>query len=144
MNFLIVLITFFLMEGITWLTHKYVMHGFLWSLHKDHHDHSRKGKMERNDYFFIIFAVPAIAMMYYGSTQGFNHWFYIGLGVTIYGFAYFFVHDIFLDLCNKAIDVWAFFLLETNEFLKLALKVLIFYHDPAYSECPVRSRNPFI
>ena len=96
MNFLIVLITFILMEGITWLTHKYVMHGFLWTLHKDHHDHSRKGKMERNDYFFIIFAVPAVAMMYYGSTQAFNHWFYIGLGVTIYGFAYFFVHDIFI------------------------------------------------
>lgn len=96
MNFLIVLITFILMEGITWLTHKYVMHGFLWTLHKDHHDHSRKGKMERNDYFFIIFAAPAVAMMYYGSTQAFNHWFYIGLGVTIYGFAYFFVHDIFI------------------------------------------------
>jgi beta-carotene 3-hydroxylase len=29
--------TFLLMEGITWLTHKYVMHGFLWSLHRDHH-----------------------------------------------------------------------------------------------------------
>lgn len=96
MNFLIILITFILMEGITWLTHKYVMHGFLWTLHKDHHDHSRKGKMERNDYFFIIFAVPTVAMMYYGSTQAFNHWFYIGLGVTIYGFAYFFVHDIFI------------------------------------------------
>ena len=27
---LIALATFFIMEGITWLTHKYVMHGFLW------------------------------------------------------------------------------------------------------------------
>ena len=25
--------TFVVMEGITWLTHKYVMHGFLWYLH---------------------------------------------------------------------------------------------------------------
>lgn len=96
MNFLIILITFLLMEGFTWLTHKYVMHGFLWFLHKDHHDHSNKGKMERNDYFFLIFAIPAIVMMYYGSQLGFNHWFYIGLGITLYGFAYFFVHDIFI------------------------------------------------
>ncbi|HCY45426.1 MAG TPA: carotene hydroxylase, partial [Flavobacteriales bacterium] len=25
------------MEGITWCTHKFVMHGFLWYLHEDHH-----------------------------------------------------------------------------------------------------------
>ena len=33
----ICLSTFLTMEGITWLTHKYVMHGFLWYLHEDHH-----------------------------------------------------------------------------------------------------------
>ncbi|MGS2739233.1 sterol desaturase family protein [Sinomicrobium pectinilyticum] len=96
MNLLIVVITFFTMEGITWLTHKYIMHGFLWVLHKDHHDKSHSGKMERNDYFFLIFAIPAIGMLYYGSLNDFSPWFYIGLGVTLYGFAYFFVHDIFI------------------------------------------------
>lgn len=96
MNLLILLITFFLMEAFTWLAHKYVMHGFLWFLHKDHHDHSHKGQMENNDYFFLIFALPAIALMYFGSQQGFNYLFYIGLGITLYGFAYFFVHDIFI------------------------------------------------
>ncbi|PIE48407.1 MAG: beta-carotene hydroxylase [Flavobacteriales bacterium] len=35
--FLITLVTFVLMEGVTWLTHRYVMHGFLWYLHEDHH-----------------------------------------------------------------------------------------------------------
>ncbi|WP_268223952.1 sterol desaturase family protein [Sinomicrobium oceani] len=96
MNVLIVLVTFFLMEGITWLTHKYVMHGFLWTLHRDHHDKSHTGTMERNDYFFLIFAIPAISMMFYGSLHGFNYWFYIGLGITLYGLAYFLVHDIFI------------------------------------------------
>jgi len=57
MNFLVVLITSILMEGATWLIHKYVMHGFLWSLHKDHHDHSTDGPLEKNDYFFVIFRV---------------------------------------------------------------------------------------
>lgn len=88
--------TFLLMEGSTWIIHKYVMHGFLWVLHKDHHDHSNEGELEKNDYFFIIFAIPAIILMYLGSQHGFNYVFYIGLGITIYGMAYFFVHDIFI------------------------------------------------
>jgi len=96
MNFLIVAATFFIMEGMTWIIHKYVMHGFLWSLHKDHHDHSNDGPLEKNDYFFVIFAVPTIILMYYGTMQNFNHWFYIGVGIALYGMAYFFVHDIFI------------------------------------------------
>lgn len=96
MNLVIVFITFILMEGATWLIHKYVMHGFLWVLHRDHHDHSHEGTFERNDYFFVIFAIPAIALMYYGAANSFDYRFYIGLGVTLYGMAYFFVHDIFI------------------------------------------------
>lgn len=95
-NVIIVLSTFFMMEGATWLIHKYIMHGFLWILHRDHHDHSTEGHLEKNDYFFIIFAIPAIILMYFGSRQGFSYLFYIGLGVTLYGMAYFFVHDIFI------------------------------------------------
>lgn len=96
MKLIIVLITFVMMEGVTWLVHKYVMHGFLWVLHKDHHDKKNASVMERNDYFFVIFALPAIAMMYYASRHAFNYWFYIGLGIALYGIAYFFVHDIFI------------------------------------------------
>jgi len=51
-NILIVIGTFLVMEGITWLTHKYVMHGFLWSLHKDHHHKEHEHALEKNDYFF--------------------------------------------------------------------------------------------
>lgn len=96
MNVLTVLITFVLMEGATWLIHKYIMHGFLWVLHRDHHDHSHEGPLERNDLFFVIFALPAIALLYLGAEAGYNHLFYIGLGITLYGMAYFFVHDIFI------------------------------------------------
>lgn len=96
MNILILIATFLLMEGATWVIHKYVMHGFLWILHRDHHDHSTDGPLEKNDYFFIIFAIPAIVLMYFGSLAQFNHLFYIGLGITFYGMAYFFVHDVFI------------------------------------------------
>ena len=93
---MIVIGVFFLMEGATWVIHKYIMHGLLWVLHRDHHDHSTEGNLEKNDYFFLIFAIPAIAIMYIGAAQGFNYIFFIGLGISIYGMAYFFVHDIFI------------------------------------------------
>lgn len=95
-DILLTLLVFIAMEPLTWLIHKYVMHGFLWSLHRDHHDHSSEGELEKNDYFFVIFALPAIVLFYQGAKQGYNYLFYIALGVTIYGIAYFFVHDIFI------------------------------------------------
>ncbi len=77
MNFLIVFITFIIMEGATWIIHKYIMHGFLWFLHRDHHDHSNESSLEKNDYFFVIFAIPTIALMYLGSLENFNYLFFI-------------------------------------------------------------------
>ncbi|HLS11643.1 MAG TPA: sterol desaturase family protein [Flavobacteriaceae bacterium] len=103
MNVLIVIIVFILMEGATWILHKYVMHGFLWVLHRDHHDHSTEGPLERNDLFFLIFASPAILLLYFGVEQGVNHLFYIGLGITLYGMAYFLVHDIFIHQRAKVL-----------------------------------------
>ena len=96
MYLMIVLFTFIIMEGMTWLIHKYVMHGLLWVLHRDHHDHSHDGELERNDWFFVIFALPTIILLYYGVQGGLNYVFYIGLGIFLYGMSYFFVHDIFI------------------------------------------------
>ncbi len=96
-NVIIVLVTFVAMEGITWLTHKYVMHGFLWSLHDDHHNKNQESWFEKNDSFFIIFA--GMSMMFFASgtfAEGFFFMTFIGLGITFYGFAYFLVHDIFI------------------------------------------------
>lgn len=85
------------MEVFTWLTHKFVMHGFLWSLHRDHHIKDPDSFFERNDYFFVIFAIPSIIMFAIGNANP-QLWylFYIALGITIYGFAYFMVHEIFI------------------------------------------------
>ena len=96
MNLFLVLLVFILMEPVTWFIHKYVMHGFLWFLHKDHHDHSHKGSVEKNDYFFVIFAIPTIALMYFGSLNSYNYLFFVGVGIMLYGMAYFFVHDVFI------------------------------------------------
>jgi beta-carotene 3-hydroxylase len=88
--------TFLLMECITWLTHKYVMHGFLWYLHKDHHQPKYQNIFEKNDAFFVIFAIPSILLFYFGINPELNYLFFIGLGILFYGLAYFFVHDILI------------------------------------------------
>ena len=84
------------MEGVAWFTHKYIMHGFLWSLHKDHHKKESEGFLEHNDFFFLIFAIPGILALFFGREQGFNYLFWIGFGITLYGMAYFLVHDVFI------------------------------------------------
>ena len=93
---LITLITFSLMELVTWLTHKYVMHGFMWYFHEDHHQPGYKGIFERNDVFFIVFAIPSITLFYFGVEGGLNYLFFVGLGILFYGIAYFLVHDVFI------------------------------------------------
>lgn len=93
----IVAITFFAMEFVAWATHKYVMHGFLWSLHSDHHKKDHYGFLERNDTFFLIFAVPSMLLFMVGAALGLHTpWLWIGLGILIYGLAYFFVHEVFI------------------------------------------------
>lgn len=95
-NIALVMLAFLAMEGMAWFTHKYVMHGLLWMLHKDHHKKETTGFFEHNDFFFLIFALPGIAGLLVGINSGFNHWFWIGLGITLYGITYFLVHDIFI------------------------------------------------
>ena len=92
---LVLLGTFIVMEGVTWCTHKFVMHGFLWYLHKDHHK-VQPGIFEKNDAFSIIFAVPSILLIYFGTYD--DVWWQqaIGFGIMAYGFAYFMVHDVII------------------------------------------------
>jgi beta-carotene 3-hydroxylase len=92
----IVLSAFFGMEGVAWLTHKYVMHGIFWPLHRDHHLKEYYGFLERNDLFFLIFALPGIACLAAGTFYHLPVWTCIGTGITLYGACYFFVHDLFI------------------------------------------------
>ncbi len=92
----ITLITFLFMEVVTWCTHKFVMHGFMWYFHEDHHQPKYANAFERNDIFFVIFAAPSIALFYFGVEGGINFLFFIGLGITLYGMAYFLVHDVLI------------------------------------------------
>ncbi|MQL74631.1 hypothetical protein Taro_007013 [Colocasia esculenta] len=75
--------------------HKELWHASLWNMHESHH-RPRDGPFELNDVFAIINAVPAISLLSFG----FFHrgllpglCFGAGLGITLFGMAYMFVHD---------------------------------------------------
>ena len=91
----ILIATFIAMEFVAWFTHKYVMHGFLWNVHEDHHV-KEPGFFEKNDLFFLIFAIPSwlcimLGMMYKAPVSV-----AIGFGIAVYGLAYFLVHEVFI------------------------------------------------
>lgn len=91
---LIVIGTFLLWEVVAWFTHKYIMHGILWTWHKSHHtahDHT----LEKNDLFAAVFSIPSIALFYYYSQTEYNPYMLsVGLGIFCYGVFYFVFHDI--------------------------------------------------
>ena len=86
------------MEFMAWFTHKYVMHGFLWSWHEDHHQphHHKDGFFEKNDLFFLVFAVPS-ALSYIVGLSTPHFWLlFVGIGISIYGMIYFLIHDVYI------------------------------------------------
>ena len=93
---LITLAVFLLMECVTWCTHKFVMHGFGWYLHEDHHQPKYNEKKKKNDAFFVVFAIPSILLFYFGTYTEYTFLFFIGLGILFYGIAYFLVHDVLI------------------------------------------------
>jgi beta-carotene 3-hydroxylase len=85
------------MEFVAWSAHKYLMHGFLWNLHRDHHEKNPNSKYEKNDWFFLMFATPSFLLMCFGfRADEINFMFWIGIGIALYGVTYVFVHDIFI------------------------------------------------
>lgn len=98
-NLCLILAAFVFMEFMAWFTHKYIMHGILWSWHADHHNPKelKKGFFEKNDRFFLVFAFPSICCFVLGSYfEAFQFLLFIGIGILIYGICYFLVHDVYI------------------------------------------------
>lgn len=91
-------VSFVVMEPVTALVHRFVMHGPGIFLHRSHHRnvaHGDTAHLEANDAFPVMFA--AIVMT--GLALGFNIEALrvlvpIGVGITAYGLAYALVHDV--------------------------------------------------
>ena len=92
---LIGIASFLFMEFFAWFLHKYVMHGFMWGWHKDHHIPHNK-TLEKNDRFVVVFALPGIGLLLAGIYL--NNAFLIaaGVGISFYGIAYFLFHDVYV------------------------------------------------
>ncbi len=91
------LVAFLAMEGVAYYTHKYIMHGFLWSFHRRHHQSPQGGifSFEHNDVFGLIFLIPAILCVVFGNMyESVAFLSYIGYGIFTYGGLYVFFHDI--------------------------------------------------
>lgn len=93
----IVIATIFAMELVAWASHKYIMHGFGWGWHRDHHER-HDNVLEKNDLYALVGAAMSISMFAAGSPliMGVSAWppaTFIGLGILGYGILYTLAHD---------------------------------------------------
>src|SRR3989338_6959661 len=91
----VLIAAFCAMEFMAWVTHRFVMHGPMWFFHADHHV-EKPGFFERNDVFFLIYAIPSWLCIMLGMIA--NNYFpvWAGYGIAAYGFAYFMIHDVYI------------------------------------------------
>lgn len=79
------------MELFAWWAHKYVMHGWGWAWHRDHHEPHDKA-LEKNDLFAVVFGTVVFIMFAVGYVWSDALW-WTAFGITLYGLIYTFVHD---------------------------------------------------
>ena len=120
---LVTLAAFLFMEFMAWFTHKYVMHGFMWFFHKDHHIRDGR-KIEWNDVFAVIFAIPSIMLIYFGVIDGNYLILSIGIGIMLYGFAYFMFHDVYV---HQRVPILSKL---SNRYLRATVKAHLEHHNP--------------
>ena len=94
---LIIVATVLAMEFVAWSSHKYIMHGFGWGWHRDHHE-PHDNFFEKNDLYAVFGAMISISAFMWGSPviAGALAWWpatFIGIGVLIYGIIYTAIHD---------------------------------------------------
>lgn len=93
---LIFVLSFAVMELVSYLAHRYIYHGIGWPLHKSHHE-PRRGTFERNDIFPMMFAAITIILLLYAlSDPARSELAAAGFGIMAYGLVYFFVHDLYI------------------------------------------------
>jgi len=140
-NISLLISAYFFMEFVAWSNHKYVMHGFLWKWHKDHHrkDHQNSlpkktedKRFEKNDLFFLVYAIPAILLMIIGFSINYMPLVFESIGITLYGFTYFIIHDVII---HKRLHI-PFLINPTNYFLRAIIKAHTAHHWP-------KSKNDF-
>ncbi|WP_057936859.1 sterol desaturase family protein [Algoriphagus resistens] len=116
-----IILGFVLMEFSGWVIHKYLMHGPLWIIHKTHHEHS-DSFFELNDLFSLLFGSIAVLLIVKGVGE-LDYRFWIGIGITVYGMLYFYLHDILIHRRVRWLER------PKNEFLKGVFKAHQAHHQ---------------
>lgn len=95
---LLVSLGFFVMEAVTYVVHRFVMHGALEQWHMSHHRNAANTFADKapepNDVFPLAFSVVVIVAFWTGfNVVGFGWLLPLFVGVTLYGVVYTVVHD---------------------------------------------------
>jgi len=87
---------FVAMEAVSYLAHRFVMHGVGMVWHRSHHVPTG-GRFERNDLFPLCFSVVGVAVFAVATTgPAVAPLFWVGVGITAYGALYLFVHEVYI------------------------------------------------
>ncbi len=111
--------TVLLMEVVAWAVHKYIMHGPGWAWHRSHHI-EHEGTLEKNDLYAVLFAGLALLLVLFSPGRGPLYW--VGIGMSVYGALYFFVHD---GLVHQR---WLFRCVPRNGYLKRLVQAHRLHH----------------
>jgi beta-carotene 3-hydroxylase len=111
--------TVLLMEVVAWAVHKYIMHGPGWGWHRSHHV-EHEGTLEKNDLYAVLFAGLALLLVLLSPGRGPLYW--VGIGMSVYGALYFFVHD---GLVHQR---WPFRYVPRNGYLKRLVQAHRLHH----------------
>ncbi len=111
--------TVLLMEVVAWAVHKYIMHGPGWGWHRSHHV-EHEGTLEKNDLYAVLFAGLALLLVLFSPGRGPLYW--VGIGMSVYGALYFFVHD---GLVHQR---WPFRYVPRNGYLKRLVQAHRLHH----------------
>ena len=87
------------MEPISAGVHRFIGHGLAWELHRSHHEAPIEGivGLEANDAIPAVSAIVTMTMLALGRwVNGFAILQPLAVGMTLYGFAYFVVHDVYI------------------------------------------------
>jgi len=90
---LLFVVVFLAMEGVSYATHRWLMHGPGMGWHRSHHA-PPASRVERNDLFPVCFSVAGFGLFALGALRSSATITWIAAGVTAYGTAYLLVHEV--------------------------------------------------
>ena len=95
---LLVAAAFAAMEVLSYVLHRWVLHGLLWRMHRSHHDpaHGHGDGLEWNDLFAAFWGALSVGLLWVGRADPLaSVAFPLGVGIAVYGALYFVLHDLY-------------------------------------------------